>query len=187
VSGAVALLGLAAVAAAAAWALPRPGRPRAGRGEPPRERRRRGEAELDPAVLLDLLEAALASGASVPGALHALGVAVDPDPAGRSLRRAGTALHLGADWREAWDRTPAALTQLAATLGPAWTDGVDPCPLVRQAGATIRARRRRDAREAAARLGARLVLPLGLCFLPAFVLLAMVPVLLSGVGTLLQP
>jgi len=180
VSGALALCCLAAVAA---WSLPRPGPVRDGRDR--RRRRRARTGDLDPAVLLDLLEAALASGASVPGALLALGAAVEPDPAGRHLQRAGTALQLGASWPEAWHACPPALAAVADTLVPAWLDGVDPCPLVRQAAAGIRARRRRDAREAAARLSARLVLPLGLCFLPAFVLLAMLPVLLSGMGTLL--
>jgi len=39
--------------------------------------------------------------------------------------------------------------------------------------------RRSAARTAAARLGVRLVLPLGACFLPAFVLIGLVPVLLA--------
>ncbi|WP_418606028.1 hypothetical protein [Georgenia sp. SUBG003] len=43
----------------------------------------------------------------------------------------------------------------------------------------------REAQEAAARLGVRLVLPLGLCFLPAFVLLGLVPVVLAAGGAVL--
>ncbi|WP_413451501.1 type II secretion system F family protein [Georgenia phoenicis] len=174
---------LAAALAALPWLLARPGPPRV----PRRLRRREREARVptDTAVLLDLLDVALASGTSVPGALAALGVASAPDPAGPRLRAAGTALRLGATWQEAWESCPPTLRPLADALEPAWTDGVDPCPLVRQAAASIRSRRRQEAREAAERLGARLVLPLGLCFLPAFVLLAMAPVLLSGVGSLL--
>lgn len=167
-----------------AWVLPRPG-PRRQRGRAVHRDTR--ATPTDPAVLLDLLDVALASGSSVPGALVALGVAVAPDPQGPDLRSAGTSLRLGATWQEAWQASPPQLHPLAAALEPAWTDGVDPCPLVRQAAAAIRARRSRESREAAARLGARLVLPLGLCFLPAFVLLAVAPVLLSGVGSLLAP
>lgn len=177
-----AVLGLALVLAVAPWLLPRPGPPR-----PARARRRRGQqpAATDAAVLLDLLDVALASGASVPGALAALGAATAPGPLAAQLRSAATALRLGATWQEAWEACPPVLRPLAAALEPGWADGVDPCPLVRQAAASIRSRRRQEAQEAAARLGARLVLPLGLCFLPAFVLLAMAPVLLSGVGSLL--
>ncbi|WP_152192723.1 type II secretion system F family protein [Georgenia satyanarayanai] len=178
-----AALVLAGALAAVPWLLARPGAPRATRAG--RRRGQRPPAATDAAVLLDLLDVALASGASVPGALAALAGATAPDPVAAQLRSAGTALRLGATWREAWESCPAVLRPLAAALEPGWTDGVDPCPLVRQAAASIRSRRRQEAQEAAARLGARLVLPLGLCFLPAFVLLAMAPVLLSGVGSLL--
>jgi len=44
---------------------------------------------------------------------------------------------------------------------------------------------RSAAREAAGRLGVRLVLPLGLCFLPAFILIGLVPVILSLAAGLL--
>lgn len=170
--------------AVAPWLLARPGAPHARR-----RRARRGQRShpaTDAAVLLDLLDVALASGASVPGALAALAGATASDPVAARLRAAATALRLGAAWEEAWASCPPVLRPLAAALEPGWTDGVDPCPLVRQAAASIRARRRQEAQEAASRLGARLVLPLGLCFLPAFVLLAMAPVLLSGVGSLLS-
>ncbi len=178
-----AVLGLTLVLAVVPWLLPRPGPPRPARRG--RRRGRRRPATTDAAVLLDLLDTALGSGASVPGALTALGEATARDPAAAQLRSAATALRLGATWQEAWETCPPVLRPLAAALEPGWTDGVDPCPLVRQAAASIRSRRRQEAQEAAARLGARLVLPLGLCFLPAFVLLAMAPVLLSGVGSLL--
>jgi tight adherence protein B len=49
----------------------------------------------------------------------------------------------------------------------------------------VRHARRSSARTAAARLGVRLVLPLGVCYLPAFVLVGLVPVLLAlGIGLL---
>src|SRR5699024_6503018 len=64
-------------------------------------------------------------------------------------------------------------------LEPAWVDGVSPVPLLRQAAESIRARRTARARAAAARPGVRLVLPLGLCLLPACVRLGLGPVLVS--------
>ncbi|KAE8762071.1 secretion system protein, partial [Georgenia thermotolerans] len=57
-----------------------------------------------------------------------------------------------------------------------------PGPLLRRAAEAVRADRQRQAQEAAARLGVRLVLPLGLCFLPAFVLLGIVPVVVAAGG-----
>lgn len=177
---AVMLLALATLAAVTPWAIGRP-RPAAPR-RPGREPR---PGALDPAVLLDLLDIALASGAPIPRALSVLADSLGADPLATPLRTAGAALRLGARWPEAWTDSPPALGPVAAALEPAWTDGIDPGPIVRHHAAQIRARRHRESREAAARLGARLVLPLGLCFLPAFVLLSMVPVLLSGAGVLL--
>jgi hypothetical protein len=183
--------------------------------------------EVDVAVLLDLADAALGAGASVPGTLQALGRAVedprapapggapagvrptgvgltgvgatgvrparapaaaDPDDdagLGPALRRAGRALLLGATWAEAWDGAPEVLAPLVDALEPAWVDGAAPGPLLRQAAGSVRSTRHREAQEAAARLGVRLVLPLGLCFLPAFVLLGLVPVVLAAGGAVL--
>ncbi|UFU07136.1 type II secretion system F family protein [Ruania halotolerans] len=141
---------------------------------------RRSAAQVDEAVLLDLAGASLSSGASVPAVIEALGHALDEELAD-PLLRAVAALRLGAPWDEAWQngRIPVQVESLRDALGPAWRDGVDPAPLLAQAAVTIRARRGSRAREAAARLGVRLVLPLGLCLLPAFVLLGLAPVLLS--------
>lgn len=71
------------------------------------------------------------------------------------------------------------LDRLAAALEPAWVDGAPPVVMLRRAAASVRARRLKDAQEAAARLGVRLVLPLGLFFLPAFFLIGVAPVIIS--------
>jgi hypothetical protein len=145
-------------------------------------------------VILDLLDAACAAGSSVPGALDAVGYAVG-GVRGRVLVDAAASLTLGARWPEAWTRTAAALAagrgpdgtrSAPADLGPVadalragWEDGVPPGAALRAAAGTLRRERHASALEAAARLGVRLVLPLGLCYLPAFVLVGLVPVIVS--------
>lgn len=138
-------------------------------------RPREDRAPVDDAVVLDLARAALASGVDVVTAVAAVGEALPADQ-GAPYLRAAKALRLGAAWEVAWQVRPV----VADALAPAWTDGVDPEPLLAHAAAAIRRRRQARAREAAARLGVRLVLPLGLCLLPAFVLLGLVPVLLAA-------
>ncbi|MFC7404426.1 secretion system protein [Georgenia alba] len=175
------LLVLLAGLACLPWAVRR----RCARPSAPSRRPRRVPAtEVDVAVLLDLADAALAAGASVPGTLTALGRAVDgpgtTSATGDALVQAGRALLLGADWSEAWSEAPETLGRLRDALEPAWVDGAAPGPLLRQAAGAVRADRSRQAQEAAARLGVRLVLPLGLCYLPAFVLLGVVPVVLGA-------
>ncbi|MGO1511019.1 Possible conserved alanine rich membrane protein [Actinomycetales bacterium JB111] len=138
---------------------------------------------LDPAVLLDLAGAVLASGSSVPTALRVLGEAlagVGDRALAASLSSAGELLVLGAGWEEAWEGAPASATVLSDCLEPAWDDGADPAPLLQLRARALRADAAREAEEAAAKLGVRLVLPLGLCFLPAFILLGIVPVVLGA-------
>jgi hypothetical protein len=136
---------------------------------------------LDEAVVLDLAAAALDAGASVPRALEALGEAVGGSE-GLGLRAVAAALLRGEPWDAAWSGAPSS-SSLRAALEPAWVDGVAPEAGLRGSAARVRGARADRAREAAARLGVRLVLPLGLCFLPAFVLLGLVPVVLgSGLG-----
>lgn len=171
-SAALVLLVALAVTATAPWF---PVGARRGRGDRDRRRRREPPAVVDDAVVLDMVAAALASGASVLDAVAAVGGAL-PDAQARAYVRADRALRVGSSWEQAWpDGGP-----VADALGPAWRDGVDPEPLLQHAASTIRQRRRARAREAAARLGVRLVLPLGLCLLPAFVLLGLVPVLIAA-------
>ena len=139
---------------------------------------------MDEAVLLDLMRSALTAGAGVSRALDAVARAV-PHQQGAPLRAVVAALALGAEWEEAWREAPREHEGLRRALQPAWDGGVSPVPLLRQAADSIRRQRLRRAREAAARLGVRLVLPLGLCLLPAFVLFGLLPVLLSTGSRLL--
>lgn len=150
----------------------------------PRRIRGRPATRVDEAVVLDLMRSALTAGASVPRALDAVARAV-PDHQGAPLRAVVAALALGAEWEEAWGEVPGGHESLRRALQPAWDGGVSPVPLLRQAADSIRRQRLRRAREAAARLGVRLVLPLGLCLLPAFVLFGLLPVLLSTGSRLL--
>ena len=204
-------LGLAVMVAALVWAASGPWRvagqrptvlARDGRGRGAwwsrdrwrrtwsRDRWDRGERDTDAgprvevAVLLDLVGAALSAGAGVPRALEATGRALG-GPDGVALGAVAAALLLGAPWDTAWAAAPGRMAPLAEALRPAWTHGSAPREALRVAGLQISQDTSARARTEAARLGVRLVLPLGLCFLPAFVLIGLVPVLLSlGAGVL---
>lgn len=141
--------------------------------------------ELDVVVLLDLLEAACAAGASVPGALDAAGAAAG-GARGAALVTAARALSVGAPWREAWAAADPVLTPVAVALRPSWEDGVAPTGALRATAAHLRRERQALALEAAGRLGVRLVLPLAACHLPAFVLVGLLPVLISVGGATLR-
>lgn len=148
----------------------------AGRGSGP---------EVDVAVLLDLLEAACAAGSSVPGALDAVGGAAG-GARGAQLSAAAERLSTGAPWREAWAGVDTSLASVSLALRPSWEDGVAPAGALRATAAHLRRERQAVALAAAGRLGVRLVLPLAACHLPAFVLVGLVPVLISVGGATLR-
>lgn len=180
------------LAARRPWAVRRAGRLSApvtcaGRAAAPGRARRRGEdpgSVLDPALVLELCAAAVRSGAPVPRALVVVGDALGGTE-GDGLARAGAALDLGADWGAAWAGAPPAAAAVGAALQVGWTAGAAPGPQLRAAADVVRRERRSAVRAACGALGARLTLPLGACFLPAFVLLGLVPVVVALAGDVL--
>jgi len=136
------------------------------------------DVTVDVVLVLELVDAAVATGVALPRALAAVGSAVG-GARGEELARVASALVLGAPWSTAWAGTRGDLRVVADALQPAWTTGSAPGPALRACAEAVRRDRRGRVREAAGSLGVRLVLPLGVCFLPAFVLLGIVPVVLS--------
>jgi len=139
-----------------------------------------GDAGLPAPVVLELVCAALEAGLPTESALRAAFAAAGDETGGNAL--------LGAD---AGRRTTAASPQwiaMARALDLADRTGASAAVLLRSAAGDERARRRAGVRLASGRLGVRLVLPLGLAVLPAFVLLGVAPVVLGlAEGVLSSP
>ncbi|WP_299035959.1 type II secretion system F family protein [uncultured Pseudokineococcus sp.] len=155
------------------------GRQGGGRGRGSAKRPARG---VDPALLLDLVAAALDAGAPPLAALEAAGSALALTSSSREdeeLRGRCALLRLGAGWDEAWLGATAALVPVRDALGLALRAGAPGADLLRDAASEVRRRRAREAQRRAQALGVRLVLPLGACALPAFVAVAVVPVVVS--------
>lgn len=179
---------------------PGPGpHPRAGEGRAPRsvgpgtESISSAGRVSDPALMLDLVAAILTAGRPLPSALRILSESSDPSTA-LSLARVVTALELGTDWHGAWNLVLAGTTTrmtketaqaratadvLRSALAFAASSGAPSAAVLHAQAEQIRRRRARDAERRASALGVHLVLPLGLCALPAFVCLTVVPLLLA--------
>ena len=154
-----------------------------------RAQRRRRLAEVDQAMpdLLDLFRIAVAAGHPVHRCLDEVSgrapAAVQP-PLRRVVERVGRGAPLAAEL--------VAVAGALGTLGPALTDalvaasvtGAPLGPALDRVAATARDRRRRSAEVAARRLPVTLLFPLVCCVLPAFVLLAVVPLLAGSLGSL---
>ena len=152
-----------------------------------RDRRERFAAELP--LALDLLAACLLGGAALPAAVRAVSAAV-PGPCGSALARVGAALEVGSPAAEAWRALEGGgddelASAAARALIRAGEGGAPVADAVARLAAEARESSRARGQEAAERAGVLAVAPLGLCFLPAFVLLGVVPVVAGLVGPLL--
>jgi pilus assembly protein TadC len=93
-----------------------------------------------------------------------------------------SALAIGADWNTAWRSSEVRSPQLLAlrnALSFAALTGAPSSAILYAQAARMRRERFRTAERRAAALGVKLVVPLGLCSLPAFVCLGVLPVLLA--------
>jgi tight adherence protein B len=134
-------------------------------------------------VVTDLVAAVLLTGMPPTLAVEVVGdiLSTAGDPAADGLRAVGAAVR-GAVQSEVTtpdDAVPAGLQPLADALSLAARTGLGPVPLVHAAAAEARRRRAARSQVAARRLGTLVVLPTGLCLLPAFVLLTVAPLVID--------
>ena len=149
-------------------------------------RSRREAIERQAPLLIDLVAACLASGASLDASLVSAARAVGA-PTSEIVRAAVDAMRLGADVERAW--SDAAGHPALAALARAMVRGIDSgAPLAEvlpRLADRARAVRRATVEARVRSAGVRLTAPLGLAFLPAFVLLGVVPVVAAWVTALL--
>jgi len=154
--------------------------------EPVAIRREREAAALQVPEAAGLLASCIAAGATVRDAALAVRDSMD-DPVKRALTTVVARMDLGAEPGLCWDVDTVAGRELADIATAFRRTGRTGAPvhdvLNRLAGDLANERVRRL--EAAARaVGIRVVAPLGLCFLPAFLLIGVVPVVAGFVGVL---
>lgn len=136
---------------------------------------------VDTALMLELLAAQLRAGLSPLSALTALAEALNSGQLRAICRR----LQMGATWEAAWAGTATgSWGPLRDALAPAYTAGSPSAPLLRALADAQRLSEHRAAERAAGKLSVALVVPLGLCSLPAFICLGIVPILISLLPTL---
>lgn len=124
----------------------------------------------------DLMAACLAAGAGPREAAGAVGSSLG-GRLGAALTQVARELRLGGDPSGCWGRFRP--RELGRCLERAATTGVPPVEEVARLAAAERARRGRDALSRARRAGVLATAPLGLCFLPAFLLVGVAPVVMG--------
>jgi Flp pilus assembly protein TadB len=158
-----------------------------GRLESRADRARRDLLERQAPLLADLMSATLASGATLRSALDVVGRAIG-EPTSDALRSVVAAIDLGADPVSAWRGA-----QVIEAHGPvvdavvrASESGAPVATVLARVAADLRRDRALRVEVAARSAGVRAVAPLAACFLPAFLLMGVVPVVASLAGSLLS-
>ncbi|MEV4620947.1 type II secretion system F family protein [Asanoa sp. NPDC049573] len=157
-----------------------------GRLEPAATRERRLREEADAPICADLIAAALRAGAPVDVAVLGVAEALG-GPLQERLTTVARSLRLGAEPDEAWSHVagmPGGARVAAAAVRSSASGSALAGALTRLAD-DLRADRAAGMEAAARRAGVLAVLPLGLCFLPAFVLAGLVPVIVALLGDVL--
>ena len=136
-------------------------------------------------LALELMAAALSAGATTTGAVVLAATATGP-PLSRPLLEVATSLRLGAGAEEAWRpaRDDPVLQSLARMAVRSAASGAAMAQACRDLAGRERQARVADCEVAIKRAGVLAVLPLALCFLPAFVLVGIVPVVAGLLGSL---
>ncbi len=158
------------------------------RREPAELRRRRERMTADLPFSADLMVACLRAGQPLSAAIDTAAEAVG-GPLGERLSWVGGQIRLGADPEVAWAALAdeRALASLARTMSRAVQSGAPVADVLTRLADDARHRARAASSGAARRVGVQAVAPLGLCFLPAFVFLGIIPVVAGLAGQILLP
>jgi Flp pilus assembly protein TadB len=175
-SGALVLVGgtaglvLAPIATAACWWV-------IARAEPSAARRERAELRREMPHLARLLAAALSAGEAPAEAARIVAAAL-PGPGGRRLAEAATRLRLGIDPVSVWDGLASEpdLAPLARALARGQASGGSVVVSIERLGDELSRAARAAAEDRARRVGVKAAVPLGVCLLPAFLLIGIAPV-----------
>lgn len=155
------------------------------RMEPPGVRREREAVRRGFPQVVGLLAIALDAGASVPSALEQVSLAL-PGPGSEALRLSRAQLALGVRPEQVWSElgSQPGLEPLGRALARADSSGVPVADAVRRLGADLARQRRLEVEDRARTVGIRAALPLGLCLLPSFLAVGIVPVVVASLGSL---
>ena len=157
------------------------------RQEPSAVRRARERAMADLPIAADLVGAALRAGAPPDRAAAVVGEALG-GPVGERLALIAADLRRGAAPPAAWSRlgdVPGG-ERLARAAARSADRGTALTRVFEQQAVDLRSSRADAARASVQRLEVLVILPLGVCYLPAFLLAGIVPVVASVLGTVLH-
>ncbi len=157
----------------------------AGRIEDPRQVRRRERLQADLPVAVDLLAACLAAGSSLESALPKVSEAIG-GPAAEEFALIEQRLALGLSPERVWNQegTPTALAPFCRAMLRSHESGAPVRMVLQRLSKDLRDQQVADLEARAKSVEVRAAAPLGLCLLPAFVVLGIVPMVAGLFGAM---
>ena len=140
--------------------------------------------DFSPQLVLNLLGIAIRQGSSITRALYVVGNIIGDSSVGASLIAVSQMLSAGAQWDSAWNsvsnnnsvsNSSETVQSIRSCLEASWKRGVSPLLRIENAIEETNRAQNTIIDEASGRLSVSILLPLGLCFLPAFIVIAVVP------------
>ncbi|WP_236667242.1 MULTISPECIES: type II secretion system F family protein [unclassified Nonomuraea] len=158
------------------------------RREPQQVRQERERMAADLPFAADLMTACLIAGRPVSAATEIAGRTVG-GPLGRRLGWVSSRLRLGADPETTWAALAGdpAMGGLCRAMGRAAQSGAPVAEVLTRLADDALEATRAGSVASARQVGVKAVAPLGLCFLPAFVLLGIIPVVAGLASTIVLP
>jgi pilus assembly protein TadC len=158
----------------------------------PLTRERHLDEIFDEVLIIELFAVAFQQGASLSQCLTHVGSAMGRGELARGLVRVARLLDAGSDWDFAWKSGSEAgarnagevdgMIQIKEALEAAWRRGSSPVGQLEALSASLLKEEETAISVDATKLGVRLLMPLGLCFLPAFILIGVIPAVASFAG-----
>ncbi|WP_161522269.1 type II secretion system F family protein [Bifidobacterium xylocopae] len=148
-----------------------------------------GDQDMPLTLLLEMLAVCVRQGASVPHALERIGSVVQAD-LGEPMAGVARLLNQGTDWYSAWaqacshPRYGHRFRIMSDCLEPSWRHGISPLGRIETTIEQVDQAQRRRLDEASAALAVKILLPTGLCILPAFILIGVLPCIAAFAGGL---
>ena len=142
--------------------------------ESPEVIRRRLELERDLPAAVHLLGACLAAGSATSAALASVAAAM-PGAVGDELTLVHRRLHWGVDPASVWRSVDGPMAPLGRSMARTLESGASVQQAIARLAEDLRTESRARADSRARTIEVRAAAPLGLCFLPAFLLLGVVP------------
>jgi len=135
---------------------------------------------------LDLCQASVAAGQPLRSAVETVARALGP-PVAPVFDRVTSAISVGLSEEQAWRvlADDPVIGGVARDLARSAAMGTPMSAVLSDHSAGLRRRSRTERLAAAKAVGVKAVLPLGLCYLPAFILTGVVPVIAGGIGRIL--